>query len=368
MFTTRPMLLSNLIVLAGCVGTVREPDPPIATRPNMEASAGADRTSARDVGSRWTRHASPQVASSSWPAPAQFEATRASLGRPLTLMRVRHDDHDAVALARRGERGLELFAVVDGEWDTESLCGSPPCDWPTVLVAQDPFIEPEQLPEAFLDDIAYAHTLRSFEGPLSIGPESRSYDDSQGTPVNLPESAWSIDMSAPNLPDLASHLETLRRFHPMGYCSMDQRPQQAALMRAIAAAQAGRTGWAVQGWTDTVGYWSSSRMAASTYGASHPSGHVRLLEMVGVDPERLLLGFLLEVHGAPRHLGLSDIRRVVPDLRPAVASRLRVLASDARIDPLNRALLTAAVGTLPLTNDPLYAALPDTARALIDSW
>jgi hypothetical protein len=106
-------------------------------------------------------------------------------------------------------------------------------------------------------------------------------------------------------------------------------------------------------------------MAASSYGASHPTGHLRLLEMVGVDPERLLLGLLLQVDGAPRALTIADIRRVVPDLGPAFAARLRALASDARIDPLDRALFTLAIATPPFESDPLYASLPETARALI---
>jgi hypothetical protein len=364
-------LLSSTFTLAGCIGAGYESGPPITTPSGGAQRAEADASTVpspldtdESAHTRWARRVPPRVASSTWPTTEQFEATRASLSRPLTLVRVRHEGHDAVVLARRDEHGVAVVAIVDPEWDAESLCGSPPCPWPAALVAQSPLEEPAALPDTLLDDVAYAHTLLAFEGQLGSPPEIGSYEDEAPAP-ELPEAAWSIDLDAPELPDLAPHLEALRGFYPMGYCSMDTRPQQAAAMRAVAAAQSGRTGWAVEGWISAVGYWSSSRMAASSYGASHPTGHLRLLEMVGVDPERLLLGLLLQVDGAPRALTIADIRRVVPDLGPAFAARLRALASDARIDPLDRALFTLAIATPPFESDPLYASLPETARALI---
>jgi hypothetical protein len=211
--------------------------------------------------------------------------------------------------------------------------------------------------------VAYARTLLTFEGPLSVYEGS---DDDEG--AGIPESAYAFGSEAAEEPNLAPYLERLRRYHPRGFCSMDTRPQQAAMMRALAAAQAGHAGWAVQGWLDTVGYWSSPRMVWSSYGQNHPQGHLRLLERVGVPADRLLLGILLDLPGQPASLHLADVRRVLPDLGPAFAAELRGLAGDAAIDPLNRALLAAAVTELPVTADPLYAQLPPESQVLLDVW
>lgn len=163
-------------------------------------------------------------------------------------------------------------------------------------------------------------------------------------------------------------LERLRRFHPQGFCSMDQRPQQVSLMRALAAAQAGRTGWAVQGWVATVGYWSSSRMVWSSYGQSHPRGHGRVLDRLGVAPDRLLVGLAIDLPGAPRVLSISDVLRLVSHGDSSLAARFRLFAEDPAIDPLNRALFGAAVMDEPLASHPLYARLPPESQLLLDMW
>lgn len=183
----------------------------------------------------------------------------------------------------------------------------------------------------------------------------------------LPEQAWSI-ASPRSAPNLVPFLEDLRRFHPVGGCSMDRRPQLVARMRATAAAQAGRTGWAVQGWVETVAYFRSSRMAWSSYGQSHPEGHTELLEMVGVDPARLMLGLAIDLPGRPAVIGLADARRIAPDLGPSFAADLRALAADPSLDPLNRARLLAIVADLPFEDDPLWSSLPAESRALLAFW
>src|SRR5690606_14982445 len=99
-------------------------------------------------------------------------------------------------------------------------------------------------------------------------------------------------------------------YQPRGFCSRDTRPQQVALLRAKAAAQAGRTGWTVQGWMDTIGYWASERNAWSSLGQRHPEGHLELLQRVGVAPDRLLFGLLIDLPGLPHAIHLADARRV----------------------------------------------------------
>lgn len=298
-----------------------------------------------------------------WPAPERFAQTAASLGRPWTLALAAHGGETVLALARLDGGTWQLAALLhDGQ--RPAGCESGPCPWPASLATARPLEEPPALPAHLLETVAYARTLLEFEGPLSVEPDV----DADGYDVpGLPESAWTID-SPRRAPNLVPHLEQLRRYHPVGGCSMDQRPQLVARMRATAAAQAGRTGWAVQGWVDTVAYFSSSRMVWSSYGQSHPSGHLELLEMVGVDPERLMLGLLVDLPGQQRALGLADARRIAPDLGPSFAARLRSLAGDPAIDPFNRALLFAVVADLPFADDPRYASLPAEAQALLAYW
>ncbi|MBX3272222.1 MAG: hypothetical protein KF729_18300 [Sandaracinaceae bacterium] len=299
----------------------------------------------------------------SWPAPERFAETATSLGPPVTLALVRRGDDTAVALARREDGGWQLSALFhDGT--LPSGCERAPCPWPVSLTPVRPLAEPPPLPAELIETVAYARTLLAFEGPLSLEPDA---DTDRYDVPGLPDSAWSF--ATPRAaPDLVPYLEQLRRYHPVGGCSMDEGPQLVARMRATAAAQAGRSGWAVQGWVDTVAYFSSSRMAWSSYGQSHPSGHLELLEMVGVDPERLMLGLLVALASQRSVIGLADARRIAPDLGPSFAARLRALAADAAVDPLNRALLFAVVAELPVESDPGYASLPSESQALLAHW
>lgn len=97
---------------------------------------------------------------------------------------------------------------------------------------------------------------------------------------------------------------------------MDRRPQMLALARAVAAAQAGRTGWAVDGWREAVSYFSRDRVAWSSYGEQHPEEHLEVLRMVDVDPVMLTIGLLFSTPTAPYGLTLADGRRIAPDLGP----------------------------------------------------
>lgn len=300
--------------------------------------------------------------SRSWPTDAAFRATRESLPRPWLMVEL------------PGHDGASRYALVGGEGEERELiswftsggfdpppegCERFPCPWPADLGDAPPLGARPALPEALAEHVAYAHTLLGFEGELNV------YDEDEAVhTVDLPEAAW----TSPSGVDLVPHLEALRRYHPRGYCSMDSTPQIVAQMRARAAAQAGRTGWAVQGWMDTVGYWSSPRTAWSSYGQAHPEDHLGLLRAVGVDPERLMLGLLVDLPGERRRLALADQRRVVPDLGPDFVARVRRWLDDARLDPLNRALLLATVGELPFADDPSYGQLPAGARALLDAW
>ena len=296
-----------------------------------------------------------------WPTREQFAQTHAALAQrpPRTLAVTRYDGRPLLAAARRQGSQWMLDTLFDDE-ARPAGCPSLPCPWPASLPLDEPLEEPTPLLGVVIDAVAYARTLLAFEGPLRIPSEVE-------VEPNLPEAAWNISGEG-ELPNLLPYLEALRRYDPMGGCSMDTRPQAVSLMRATAAAQAGRTGWAVQGWVDSVGYWSSTRPAWSSYGQQHPAGHLALLDRVGVDPARLLLGLLIDLPNQEPVLHLSDIRRVVPDLGEAFATTLRALAADSNIDPLNRAYVFAAFAGFPFTGDPLYAQLPPESQALLSYW
>lgn len=209
------------------------------------------------------------------------------------------------------------------------------------------------LPAAVTDAVVYARTLLNFEGQLTIPSEE--------PPTYSGEDPY---RSSP-----PTSLEELRRYQPMGFCSMDTWPQQVAELRAEAAAEAGHAGWAVQGWIGTVGYWTSPRMVASSYGQAHPEGHLTLLRRVGVNPERLLVGLLITWRpGERNYLALADVRRVVPDLGESFAADLRVLAQLEALDPVNRARAFAAVAPLPFEEVEGYADLPAESQALLTEW
>ncbi|UJR81561.1 hypothetical protein [Sandaracinus amylolyticus] len=328
---------------------------------------------------RWERPPSAP-ADVTWPAPEVFEATRASLGRAITLGQVAHAGHWEVAFARRTSEGWELVGITGEASYDGTLCDSFPCAWPRALAGQEPADEPSALPDALLDDVAYARTLLAFEGPLVAEPDEAETSDAPALVVitpeferarqdplsRIPDDAWDLDLDADQLPYLAPHLDVLRlrpprRVFVCGLEMLSPRPRQIAFMRALAAAQAGRTGWAVEGWTHTIRRWFSPP-------SSPPRRHGRLLAMLGVDAARLVLGLSIELTGHRRVLSLSEVRRVVADLGGDLVARLRTLAADPAVDPLNRVLAIAAVAAPPLSSDPLYATLPDSARALLDAW
>ncbi len=335
------------ILVAGCVleaATVSSVDPAVAVD-----EAGAPEPVA--TGGEAT-----------WPDEGAFRATADALRRPFTLTRARDAEGRAIlAFARKEGDGWILESAVGAD-ALPAGCAELPCAWPASLVPERPLAEAAPLPAGLVDAVAYADTLIAFEGSLSV------YDDESveggDWVATLPDGAWSDPASV----ELAPFLERLRRYHPAGGCSMDTAPQSAARMRAVAAAQAGRTGWAVQGWLQTVGYWSSSRVAWSSYGQSHPDDHLTLLQTVGVDPARLLLGVIVALPEREPRLALADIRRVAPDLGPAFLASLRTWARDPAVDPYDRALLLASVASIPIAEDPDYAQLPEESRALLDHW
>ncbi|GAB5545439.1 MAG: hypothetical protein SangKO_051990 [Sandaracinaceae bacterium] len=299
--------------------------------------------------------------SRSWPADAAFRAARESLPRPWSMVEVGGGDAGRHALVGREDDEWQLIVwfTSEGFEPPPEGCERFPCAWPEGLVTEPPVGASPPLPDELAEHVAYAHTLLAFEGELNVYDEDELVDA-----IDLPEGAW----AGPSGVDLVPHLEALRRYHPRGYCSMDTTPQTVAQIRAHAAAQAGRTGWAVQGWMDTVGYWSSPRTAWSSYGQAHPQGHLGLLREVGVDPQQLMLGLLIDLPGDRRRLALADRRRVVPDLGPDFVARVRRWIDDDRLDPYNRALLLATVSELPFTDDPSYGRLPPGARALLEAW
>lgn len=387
MRTRRASFLLVAVLGCGCshTGQDRQPQSPGPTPASPDRAPSTDALRGRSgpgTNADTTRASTTSPSSLSdqratrptWPAPERFRATQASLNKPWTVVPARDQNDTAhetrIALAQRDAQGWKLGAVFgdDGEAEPPAGCDPYPCAWPASLVPARPLSEESALPDDVLTDIAYARTLLDFEGPLLLSEAPNgSRERFAPTPEALRDVIDGGDKAAEQA-NLAPHLEALRRYQPVGGCSMDRRPQQVALLRARAAAQAGRTGWAVQGWADTVGYWSSRRVAWSSYGQRHPEGHLSLLQQVHVDPERLFVGLVLRLPDLPVVLGLSDARRVAPDLGSPFASKLRRLAAASGVDPLNRAVLLAVVADLPFSADPLFSSLPPESQRLLEAW
>ncbi|MDD9968282.1 MAG: hypothetical protein OXR73_18740 [Myxococcales bacterium] len=305
------------------------------------------------------------VAAPSAPTAAQHAATAAALPRPWTVVRAHTAEGEArlVLGFRKGNQWM-LGGVID-RGHGGALCSAYPCPWPDGLTPESPLVEPPALSGPAHKASVYARTLLSFEGALKLEDDQ---DARQGE-----RNGWVAEL--PELPEdgtpvagLLPFLDRLRRYHPTGRCSMDSWPQRVAHLRALAAAQAGRTGWVAQGWLDTVGYFASRRMAWSSYGQRHPAGHLKLLERVGIDPKRFFVGALLDLPGGGRHITLGDARRIAPDLGPQFVQHLSALAADARIDLFNRARLFVVSATDPIEADPRLADLPPLAREIVEHW
>jgi len=296
----------------------------------------------------------PRMRDVTWPRREDFAAMRAALPNPWTIVPIDLNGTPHTVMAHRDVDGFVLDEAVEG------FCPVAPCPWPSGLTPRRPLVVSPPLPAHLLDFIAYARTLAQFEGPLRIEvPNAQAVP-----PPRLP--LWNREGDPPAA--LGDHLERLRSYYPSGGCSMDRLPQQIAFLRAHAAVLRRRTGFAVQGWLQSVGYWSSQRSVHSSYGQSHPTGHAEVLRRVGVDPTRFFLGAVLAL---PEHLpllGLGDARRVHRDFGPAFVQELRALVVNPDIDVSNLARLFVIVAGDAPTQDPLYTQLPEAARALVDGW
>lgn len=126
---------------------------------------------------------------------------------------------------------------------------------------------------------------------------------------------------------------------PMGSCSMDTAPQQAARRHAETCFEAGRMGCFLDFQIRIMGD-QFSRMAQSSYGErAHHTQSERLLD-AGLDLERFFRGLLVRYdtdEARARELGTWRLARAVAELGDsALPESFAPIANDERVDEYNR--------------------------------
>ncbi len=159
-----------------------------------------------------------------------------------------------------------------------------------------------------------------------------------------------------------------RTFRPMGTCSMDTTPQEAARLYAEFAYERGDLGRFLQLQVRIMGD-QFNRTAWSSYGeASHETQSSRLLS-TGIDVDQFLLGLLISRPGRDEGLGPWRFARSVREAerQSTIAPELKRLALSATSDPYTRlratqALLYLSDAFLPNPKAPQRATTPEARR------
>jgi len=133
---------------------------------------------------------------------------------------------------------------------------------------------------------------------------------------------------------------------PMGSCSMDTAPQQAARKHAETCFEAGRMGCFLNFQIMIMGD-QFNRLAWSSYGErAHHTQSERLLD-AGLDLERFFRGLLARYdtdEPRERELGTWRLARAVAELGPsALPGSFARIANDERLDEYNRLRATQAL-------------------------
>jgi hypothetical protein len=150
-----------------------------------------------------------------------------------------------------------------------------------------------------------------------------------------------------------------RRFRPMGSCSMDTTPQEAARLYAELAYARGDLGRFLHLQTLIMGD-QFARTAWSSYGeAAHGTESERLLS-TGVDVDQFLLGLLIVKPGRDVRLDTWRFARSVREAgrEKTLAPELARLAQSATTDAYTRLRATQAL----LYLDEAFAARPANQR------
>lgn len=135
-----------------------------------------------------------------------------------------------------------------------------------------------------------------------------------------------------------------RTFRPMGTCSMDTTPQEAARLYAELAYERGDLGRFLQLQVRIMGD-QFERTAWSSYGeAAHETESGRLLS-TGIDVDQFLLGLLIARPGRDEGLGAWRFARSVREAgrEKTLAPELERLALSATSDPYTRLRATQAL-------------------------
>lgn len=134
-----------------------------------------------------------------------------------------------------------------------------------------------------------------------------------------------------------------RGFRPMGTCSMDTTPQEAARLYAELAYERGDLGRFLQLQVRIMGD-QFERTAWSSYGeAAHETESGRLLA-TGIDVDQFLLGLLIARPGRDEGLGAWRFARSVREAgrQKTIAPELKRLAASSTSDPYTRLRATQA--------------------------
>lgn len=135
-----------------------------------------------------------------------------------------------------------------------------------------------------------------------------------------------------------------RRFRPMGSCSMDTTPQEAARLYAELAWERGDLGRFLQLQVRIMGD-QFNRTAWSSFGeAAHETESTRLLS-TGIDVDQFLLGLLISRPGRDEGLGPWRFARSVREAQrqSTITPELKRLARSASTDPYTRLRATQAL-------------------------
>jgi hypothetical protein len=182
-------------------------------------------------------------------------------------------------------------------------------------------------------------------------------------PLPSDDRRWAgVIAAAREVGDLDSALAAHRYFCPVGWCSMDSTPEDAARDYASTCHAAGRTGCALSLYVQAMDYWGLERNAWSTYGESASETGVDALVDLGLDVPDFLLGLAHTFDGVD-DLGVSLQRlgRAVRETarREEATAAFRAAAEDPTLDEYNR--LIAGIVLYSATHGDPKLSEPSTA-------
>lgn len=229
-------------------------------------------------------------------------------------------------------------------WSTKSTTGP---RWELEYLGQHGTFTVEERLSSELSDVdlipwTYATTLLASSGPLyddGAEGDEQLFDVLRGLQKPGDVQAW----VKAHVADDALYAR-FRRFRPMGSCSMDTTPQEAARLYAELAYARGDLGRFLQLQVRIMGD-RFDRTAWSSYGeAAHETESTRLLT-TGIDVDQFLLGLLISRPGRDEGLWPWRFARSVREAQrqSTITPELKRLALAATSDPYTRLRATQAL-------------------------